>query len=214
MAAMFFTRADERSGRGWRRGGRARRRSTTPTRRGGGADTRPSTTSTGTRRRTLCGRITATFTKFLVVFSNIRFESGSGWMWTHSLLTQWTKKLNHHQLLVSLSSVHNIRRVPDTPRDPHPWLLRILIRGSIPNFLWIRNTYHPRTELSEKLSLSLHINTSILYVLYVYVLHVSFSWFYFFFTKVYTKVFSIPQISQILVSLYQERILFYLFSSI
>ncbi len=189
MAAMFsFARSDERSGRGWRRGGRVRRRSTTPTRRGGGAATRPSTTSTGTRRRIPCGRITATFTKFLAVFSNSRYESGSGWMSTHSAFSMEKKTKPPSTSCLILTSVHNIRRVPGTPRDPQLWLLRILIRGSIPNLIWIRNTfflrvrwhaaafflfirittYHPRTELSEKLSLSLHINPSTDYQSIVY----------------------------------------------
>ncbi len=125
MAAMFFARADERSGRGWRRGGRVRRRSTTPTRRGGGAGTRPSTTSTGTRRRTPCGRITATFTEFhgrLFEFrpKNCRFESGNGWMITHSAFSK-DKKQNRHQLLVS-------------------FLLRFIISGGFLALRGIRNS--------------------------------------------------------------------------
>ncbi len=51
------------------------------------------------------------------------------------------KKHNRHQLIVSLYSVYNIRRVPGTPRDPQLWLLRILIRESILNLIWIRNTF-------------------------------------------------------------------------
>ncbi len=148
MAAMLFACADERSGRGWRRGGRVRRRSTTPTRRGGGAGTRPSTTSTGTRRRTLCGRITATFTELPAWPSfrvpdpkNSRFESGSGWMSTHSAFSMDKKTKPPSTSCLILTSVHNIRRVPGTPRDPQLWLLRILMRGSIPNLIWIRNTF-------------------------------------------------------------------------